>query len=606
MTDAGRVPLAARAWIADGVTGALVTADGTIDWYCPGRYDAPAALSRLLDPAGGAVRVGPVRTGTGVRRRLPPGTQRYRQATMVVETEMAAAEGRLLLTDLMPWLGPGLTPPGRIVRIATAMAGPVDVEIEVIPGWAWGRARRVSAWSDGLVADRMVVRCGLAMEADPLGRDEPRWRGVRRLDDGESLVVTIDDGHAAGHGPLSVDRALRLADDTASAWRSWLAPVVYGGKEQAAVERACLTVRALTFNDTGGTVAAGTTSLPRRAGGERTSDDRSVRWRDAAATTRTLARVGLNEDAEAAERWMREAADRARLPWAPVLDVETDDVAELEELPLAGWRRSQPVVTGSTPGLVDIDLYGDVLGAVSASRKGPLGEGGDGPLVGSWPALADAADWVADHWQEPDAGVWGSKGPAVRLVASAVQAWAALDRAARVAQAANPLDLAAPVWRDEAKRVQRWLESDGLAADGGLRRDPSPAEHPDAALLRVAWRGPWPSGHPIVERTVRRIIEQLASGLLIHRLPTDVDDGRAGADSPDLLASLWAAKALACTGHWEEAHERFDAVVALGGDLGLLSDAADPISGELLGNLPATAVHLAVIDTAIALERGPL
>jgi GH15 family glucan-1,4-alpha-glucosidase len=121
----------------------------------------------------------------------------------------------------------------------------------------------------------------------------------------------------------------------------------------------------------------------------------------------------------------------------------------------------------------------------------------------------------------------------------------------------------------------------------------------------VAWRGPWPPEHPIVTRTVDRILEQLANGLLIHRLPPEVDDGRSGADSPDLLASLWASRALATLGRWEEAHERFEAVVGLSGELGLLSDAADPLSGELLGNLPASGVHLAVIETALALEGGP-
>jgi GH15 family glucan-1,4-alpha-glucosidase len=210
---------------------------------------------------------------------------------------------------------------------------------------------------------------------------------------------------------------------------------------------------------------------------------------------------------------------------------------------------------------------------------------------------------LTDNWAQADSGVWATpKGP--RLVASAVQAELALEATVRRAQSANPLDLAVVAWRDETKVIRRYLETDGLAPDGGLRRD-SHTDHADAALLRVAWRGPWPSHHPIVERTVDRTIERLASGLLIHRLPGDLDDGRAGGDSPDLLASLWAAHALAALERWEEAHERVETVLGLGGELGLLADAADPISGELYGNLPATGVHLAVIETALALDRGP-
>jgi hypothetical protein len=604
LTDADRVPLAARALIADGTTGALVTADGTVDWYCPGRFEAPPALARLLDPAAGAVRVGPVRAGTGVGRRLPAGGQSYREASLVLDTTLGAGGSRLRLTDFMPWAGPGQAPAGRIVRVATALAGPLEVEVEVVPGAGWGPARAVHGWSEGLVADRTVVHAGFPLVAAPLDRDHPRWRGVRRLDTGESLVVTIDDGPLGRHPPLSVDGALRLADDTVTAWRSWLAPLVYDGPYGDAVRRAAVAVRGLT-GTSGAPVAAATTSLPRRVGGERGTDDRVVRLADAAAAAQVLAAVGLPEDAEAAERWLRSAVDGAPLPWPVQLDGEGGPVPELEELPLRGWRRSQPVVIGAPAQIVDHDIHGDVVAAISASRTGPWGSGDDGPLIGAWPSLRAAADWLTDHWQDPDAGRWTCTGRPARLVASAVQAWVALDGMTRRAQAANPLDLGVVAWHRAGRDILSWLETDGLGGDGGLRRDPAPGDRPDAALLRVAWRGPWPAWHPIVTRTVDRTIERLESGSLLYRLPADLDDGRPGPDNPDVLASLWAVRALAGLERWEEAHERMEAVLALAGGPGLLSEAADPTSGELLGNLPSTAAHLAVLDAAAALTTGP-
>jgi GH15 family glucan-1,4-alpha-glucosidase len=314
LTDADRVPLGARAWIGDGISGALVAADGTIDWYCPGRLDAAPVLARLLDPTAGAVRVGPVRTGTVTRRRLPAGRQVYRRDTLVVDTELVAGGARLRVTDFMPWPGPGLTPPGRIVRIATALAGPVEVEVEVVPGAPWGPARRVEGWSEGLVADRMSIRCGFALLPDPLDRDHPRWRGVRRLDAGQSLVVTIDDGPLDRHPPLSTDAALRLADETVVAWHSWARPLVLDGPYRDAALRSALTVRALTYSTAGGPIAAATTSLPRRVGSERSADDRVVRLVDVAGAVGTLATIGLSEDAEAAERWLRGAVEDAPLP----------------------------------------------------------------------------------------------------------------------------------------------------------------------------------------------------------------------------------------------------------------------------------------------------
>jgi GH15 family glucan-1,4-alpha-glucosidase len=109
----------------------------------------------------------------------------------------------------------------------------------------------------------------------------------------------------------------------------------------------------------------------------------------------------------------------------------------------------------------------------------------------------------------------------------------------------------------------------------------------------------------VVVATVDRVLEQLGAGPFLYRYPPQVDDGRAGPDNPDLLASLWAVRALAALGRWDKAHERMEAVIGTGGELGLLAEAIDPLAGELMGNLPATSVHLAVIDAAIALSAGP-
>ncbi|HLH46820.1 MAG TPA: glycoside hydrolase family 15 protein, partial [Acidimicrobiales bacterium] len=351
--------------------------------------------------------------------------------------------------------------------------------------------------------------------------------------------------------------------------------------------------------------------LPRRPGSERTADGRVVRLRDAAVAAGTLAAVGLDEDAEAAERWLRLAVEDAALPWPTALAADGGPAHEEEQVALAGWRGGQPVVAGVPTGLLDHDLYGDVVEAVSASQAGPWGRGGAGPLAGAGPALAAAADWLADHWEGPDAGVWGARGRPARLTASAAQAWVALSGMARRAVAANPLDLAAATWRAEAARVLAWLEAQaaahraGSGGVAGLRRDDSGADRCDAALLRLAWQGPWPVEHPIVAATVDLVLERLGTGPLLYRVSEEVDEGRAGPDSPDLLASLWAVRALARLGRWEEAHQRFEAVVGLGGGLGILAEAADPISGELLGNLPSAGVHLALLDAAVALGAGP-
>jgi len=604
------VPLGARGWLGDGVRGALVSADGTIDWYCPTGLTGPPACWSLLDRGGGAVRVGPVRGGSKATRQLPPSHQAYRPGTNVLETILDdGAGGTVSILDFLPWPGPGLRAPGPLVRIVTALAGPVEVEVEVVPAGPFRPARELAPFEGGLVVDGLVVRSGFPLRFEPLGRDAPRWRGSRSLTSGGAFVLTLD--HLGDERPMSVESARRAAADAEVAWRSWLAPLATDGPYRDAVQRSLLTVRSVTGAG-GAPAAAGTTSLPRRTGSERNADDRWIRLRDVAAAAGTWAAAGFPDDAEAAEAWLRQAVSNVSLPWPTALDPDGRQVPELEVLGLAGWRRSPPVVVGRTQTAHDLDVYGDVVGAYGVASTGPGSAGGPTPLSAAWPALAEATDWVADHWSAPDAGTWDSAGPPAPLVASRVQAWFALDRMARLARATNPLDLQAAAWHQEARAVLAWLESDGLAAGGlagggGLRRDGTPGgdDEPDAALLRVAWRSPWPAAHPIVTATVDRVLVRLGLGDLLYRYPERVDDGRAGPDSPDLLASAWAVQALAALGRWEEAHTRMEAMVGLGGRLGLLSEAADPISGELTGNLPSTAVHLAVVDAALALEAGP-
>jgi hypothetical protein len=605
ITAASRVPLRARGWIGDGIRGALVSADGTIDWYCPDHLAGSPACWSLLDPAGGAVRVGPPRAGSDAGRRLPPSRQVYRPGSNVLETVLGdGSGGRLSITDVLPWPESGLAAAGQLLRILRAPAGPVEVEVEVIPAGAWGPARKVSAFDGGLVMDDLVVRTGFPLHFEPLGRDAPRWRGVRRLEAGEVAVVTLE--RPGLLRPQSADSAQRAAATTESAWRSWLAPLVYDGPYRAALERSLLAVRSLC-GPGGAPAAAGTTSLPRRTGSERGSDDRWVLLRDAAAAATSWANAGFPEDAEVAESWLGQMARATPLPWPFALDADGQPVPEVEELGLAGWRRSGPVLTGRPAGLLNLDLFGDVVAAYGASTSGPGGAGGLAPLAGAWAALASAVDWAGDHWGDPDAGVWASAGPPALLVASRIQVWSALDRMAGLARSANPLDLQAAAWHQEARRLLTWLETEGVAADGGLRRDAAPGrgDPPDAALLRIAWRGPWPLAHPIVSATVDRTLEQLGSSGFVYRYGPEVDDGRAGPDSPDLLASLWAARALARLGRWEEGHAAMEAVVGVGGHLGLLAEAVDPLSGELMGNLPATGVHLALVDAAMALAAGP-
>lgn len=578
-----------RGLIGDTATTALVAADGTIDWYCPRRFDAPASLFRLLDPEGGAVRVGPAGTGRAT------GDQFYDRSTNVLRTLLPAVAGELEVADFMPWDGTSVRPPGRIVRVLTARRGVVDVEVEVTPGSDFGPARRVNTWSEGVAFDDLVVRTGIPME----GR-----RGTTTLQAGDRMVVTIDLADPERHHqPLPPDAALQLLDDTAGAWRRHVAPMQYDGPYRTSVERSLLVLKALTYHETGAVVAAATTSLPEDEGGERNWDYRYCWMRDACMAVHASRDAGLGDEADAFTHWLALVLEQTEqsVPIYPVCDVAGESPDEERELALAGWRRSQPVRVGNeAKAQIQLDFYNDLVGVVPLDQLLT-----DGPLLERWDAIATAIDWLAENWRQPDRGIWELRGEPRQLLSSKLGVWAALDRMARLGAVKNPLDLQAAGWRQAARDVMAWLEASPLATAATKVVDIEDPELLDAAILRMAWSGPWPADHRVVTLAVDRILRNLSAGAHVYRYPADYGDGLPGREGAFTPCSFWAVRALAALGRWEEAHTRMETLCAVGRPLGLLSEQVDPTSGRMLGNLPQALSHLALVQAALSLEAGP-
>jgi hypothetical protein len=563
------LPLRSRGFIGDQTGAALVAADTTIDWWCPERFDARPALAGLLDPSAGQVSAGP---GSGRGSDRPVGTQGYDDRTNVLRTSIITARGTLEVADFMPWAGPGHAPPGRIVRVLTARAGRVDVVVTVEPGR--------DGWSEGVAGPGFTVHTGLPMVA---AGDRPAWQGATELSAGERLVVTIDP--AGGSRPrleaLTVGDALRLLDETATAWRSQVGEAVLDGPYRDLALRSLLVVRALTSAAGGGVVAAPTASLPEQPGGERNFDGRLCLTSDAALAAGVLGRAGLAAAAADHQEWLAGLLRSGDLPLAAAHTPDGGPVAEEEELPWEGFLRSQPVRVGWTsPDHPD-------LGGQAALLL-------DGDPELAWAEAVALADWLAGHW--PDAP----------LVADRLAVAAALDRMAASARRKNPLDLDAAGWQQESRAIRAWVEDFGVAAAGGLRRDTSAADYPDADLLAVAWRGPWPADHLVTVKTVERALDRLGQGpALIERYPPEVDDGLPPGRPPGMAVSFAAVRALAALGRWDEAHARMEVLCGLTGPLGLAGEAADARTGQVLGNYPATGSHLALVAAALALAPGP-
>ena len=572
--------------ISDSRSAALAAADGTLEWWCPRRYDASPILTRLLDPAGASVRVGPqapVRTARG--------HQSYVDDTFILRTVLTGADSVVEVTDFMPASDTAVT--GRIVRRLRVLRGPADVVVSV----ALGTAEDVSVWGEGMSIDGVVVRCGLPFTRTSTrtsSRTSDVVSAAARLDTGEGLVVTIDPPGLV-EDPLSVDGAGRLEERTASYWRRFAARVEIAGKWGPPAARSALVARALS-GLSGAPVSSPVTSLPRLIGGERNADGRLARPVDAAAWCSCASALGLWDEADAAAEWMLDAlSHEAPLPSALAPDGSVP--SSLSTLPMPGYARSQPVVSGIDLGeRSSVEPASAVISALA--RRG---------AIPHWERVITHTDWIVDHWEDPDASIWALEPRDRRWTSARLAARAALSAAAQSARSRKPLDLDAAGWQLAAQDIERWLLKSGAGPGGvlvagtgsGLR------SATDASLVRVATLGPWPAEDEVVRATVARVEERLGFGPWVHPYSAEIDDGLPGSEPPSVAATLWLAQALAVAGRWDEAHERMEAAVDLAGPLHLLPESVDGTTGKPLGNRPAAGSHIAFINAALALSDAP-
>jgi hypothetical protein len=373
----------------------------------------------------------------------PAGDQSYDAGSLVARTVLAAGEQSVEIADFMPW--DGTSPPGRIVRLVTALRGPATLRLDVGRGPAVDR----SVFSEGIAANGVVVRAGVAL-------DEPIV-----LDSGDRLVLTIDDGRAA---PLSPDRAAASLARTSTAWRRVAAP----GDVPPDAMTSVLVLRALSWGDTGALVSAPTTSLPQVPGDERNYDGRFVRTIDVARWANLAGELGLQELASDAVSWL-ELVLEAGLPVPEVLAVDGNPPAGERVTAWRGWRRSEPVRLGLDP---PEQPSVDVAAALLMAASGPAGA----PLAGQWDRVVAVTDWLAE--QPPS--LTGRR---------------ALARMAELAWARQPLDLDAAGWHASRQAAEREMVGWGPLLPGT----------PSVDVLAAAWLGPWPAGDPVVSASIDEV-----------------------------------------------------------------------------------------------------
>jgi GH15 family glucan-1,4-alpha-glucosidase len=585
LREAGFAKIGDYALIGDGRTTALVARDGAIDWLCLPDMDSPAVFAALLDAGrGGSFAVRPADRFEVSRR--------YLDGTNVLETTFETAGGKLRLTDAMTLVPPGrLTPLREVVRRAECLDGEVELEWDLTPRFDYGlRHGRVGPRAGRVFfTDR-----GQALALSAWGAD-PAPHGRVRLTAGEDVLFSL----AAADGqpvvlPGQGDTVERL-QYTIEFWRRWSQAKSYDGPWRDAVIRSALALKLLVYAPSGAMAAAPTTSLPELIGGTRNWDYRFAWLRDSAHALDALLHLECPAEAHAFFWWLTHASGLTKPRLQVLYQLNGGDRAPERELEhLSGYRDSGPVRVGNAAaGQVQLDVYGAVLNStwLHASHHGDLG--GE-----SGRAVARIADYVADHWRDPDSGMWEVRIEPAQFTQSKVMCWVGLDRAVRLAHDGLVPDRTER-WSAEADAIRAFVDEHCWDEERQSYVRAAGSRELDAAVLTLALVGyPDPTGTRL-RGTIDAVRRELGAGPLVFRYRGE--DGVPGEEGAFLTCSFWLADALARTGRRKEAAELMDELVGLANDVGLYAEEVDPASGDLLGNFPQALVHLSLINAAVSI-----
>jgi GH15 family glucan-1,4-alpha-glucosidase len=581
------------ALIGDTHTAALVGAHGSIDWLCLPRFDSGACFASLLGTEdNGFWQIAPAEAGAEA-------TRRYRGPTLVLETEFRTEHGEVRVIDCMP---PRREHP-RVTRVVEGLRGSVPMRTRFKPRFDYGR---IVPW---------VMRSGNVINATA-GPDALELRSdieLRGHDMEHSADFTVSAGQRVGFvlsshsswqpAPSPIDAAT-AAGDTEEWWREWAGRSTYAGDWADVVERSLITLKALTFEPTGGIVAAPTTSLPEFLGGVRNWDYRYCWIRDAALTLDALMDAGYVSEAESWRDWIIRAVagDPEDLQIMYGLSGERRlDEYELDWLP--GYEGSAPVRVGNAAsGQLQLDVYGELSDALYRAR-----ELGMPPAGHVWSVQEKIIDWLEEHWRDPDDGLWEVRGPRRHFVHSKVMAWVAVDRMVRSIeehQLKGPLERLRKI-RDE---IHEEVLEKGYDAERNTFTQYYGSTQLDAALLLIPQVGFLPASDPRVVGTVDAVRQELLQdGFVMRYIPDEkAADGLPPGEGAFLACSFWLVIDLAMIGRTKEAEELFERLLALRNDLGLFSEEYDPVNKRLIGNFPQAFTHLALISSAKALSGAGL
>ena len=581
------LPIEDYAMIGDCHTAALVGRDGSIDWLCIPHFDSGACFAALLgSPEHGRWQIAPAGEVTRTQRR-------YRDGTLVLETDFETADGAVRVIDCMPLSNERWD----VLRIVEGLRGEVVMGMELVIRFDYGS---VVPWVRRVDGTLLATAGPDTLELHtPVSVHGENMKTVAEFTvrAGERVPFTLNyrPSHEENHAPIDGEAALAA---TEAEWRAWSGRChgeQFAPRWRAAVVRSLLTLKALSYAPTGGIVAAPTTSLPECLGGVRNWDYRYCWLRDATFTLNALLLAGYQEEAIAWRGWLLRAVAGAPADLQILYSITGRRRLDEVELPwLPGYGNAAPVRVGNLAARqFQLDVYGEVMDTLHLARAAGLE-----PEPAAWAIQRALLDFLETNWREPDEGIWEIRGPRQHFVHSKVMAWVAFDRAIKDAECYG-LEGPRARWREIRDTIHAEICARGFNAERNSFVQSYESSYLDASLLLIPQVGFLPPDDPRVRGTLTAIERELVVGGLVLRYSTDTHvDALPPGEGTFLPCSFWLADCLLLTGRHDEAEALFERLLGLCNDVGLLAEEYDTHDQRMLGNFPQALTHMALINTA--------
>ncbi|MBB4010061.1 glycoside hydrolase family 15 protein [Allorhizobium taibaishanense] len=576
--------------IGDLATLALVAKDGAIDFMCWPSFDSPSIFAALLDPErGGVFELAPDIPDARI-------VQQYLPDTNVLLTRWMGAKASAELMDFMAVKEGNTDTPTTVARRLKVTRGEVSFIMRCAPRFDYARETLAPEMEAKAATWRPTGAQGIRLLSNmPLlahGDDVQCRASLKAGETADFLLSGLDDAQ------IEIEEMDEFEAATIVYWQDWAAKSTYRGRWRDMVSRSALTLKLMTSRRHGSIVAAGTFGLPETAGGARNWDYRATWIRDASFTVYALMRLGYQQEAQEFTRWIGKRATKCgangQLNVMYAVDGgKVPDEVTLEHL--RGYGGARPVRIGNAAvDQIQLDIYGELMDAVYLSNKYGHAISHDG-----WNGVRDVIDYLCNHWDKPDAGIWEMRREPQHFLHSRLMCWVAVDRAIRLAQKRS---LAAPFgrWVDVRNQIYDDIWTNFWNEEKGHFVQTKGGDTLDASLLLMPLVRFVSATDPRWLATLDAIGKTLADDGLVYRYKSD--DGLSGEEGSFSACSFWYAECLARAGDLKKARRVFEAVLGYANHLGLYAEEFDA-RADLMGNFPQAFTHLALISAAFYLDR---